>query len=209
MKPAVRRSSSTSSCTVSLWMTFHWPWIECTDRHTVGGRPQKVGFILTAVQMWTDGIISLQSDWDWSPLLKHAELSLNDDTDCKAKRDSVHSLVKQGGKQTTSCRAKKCDIHTNSPIDCLYKTANCRVTKETVLRLVTNFASSVSQDRTKESKSRAHFEDEVTEAQFNSNQKQFHYKHEVKLNHVLKYISSAAHIFTKILVGIQCHSPVS
>lgn len=54
-------------------------------------------FYLTAVQMWTDGIILATIWlWDWSPLLKHTGLSKENDEDCKAKRDSVHSLVKLG-----------------------------------------------------------------------------------------------------------------
>lgn len=92
-----------------------------TDTQWASALEKLVLFYLTAVQMWTDGIIVATIWlWDWSPLLKHTELSKKNDEDCKAKRDSVHSLVKQGWKQTKSCMAK-CYIHNNSLIHCLYK----------------------------------------------------------------------------------------
>lgn len=118
-----------------------------TDTQWASALEKLALFYLTAVQMWTDGIIVATIWlWDWSPLLKHTELSKKNDEDCKAKRDSVHSLVKQGWKQTKSCMAK-CYIHNNSLIHCLYKNchlsrvrpANCSMKKATVLRIWPNF----------------------------------------------------------------------
>ena len=73
-------------------------------------------FYLTAVQMWTDGII-LATIWLWdlSPLISN---TLKKDEDCKAKRDPVHIVVKLGWK--TNEELQKCYIHTNSHIDCSY-----------------------------------------------------------------------------------------
>lgn len=90
-------SSSSVTCTV-LGMNVLGPELNVqTDTEWASALKTLALFYLTAVQMWTDGIILATIWlWDWSPLLKHTGLSKENDEDCKAKRDSVHSLVKLG-----------------------------------------------------------------------------------------------------------------
>lgn len=87
---------STFECNVSLT----GPELNVqTDTQWASALKTLALFYLTAVQMWTDGIIVATIWlWDWSPLLKHTALSKNNDEDCKAKRGFSSQPGKTGMK---------------------------------------------------------------------------------------------------------------
>lgn len=86
-------------CNVSK---FHWPRIECTDKHTVGERPQNVGFILS--NRSTD-------------VNRRDHLSYNLTVRLTSTSQKGFSSIKLRWKQTKSFMAKMLYPHNNSRID--------------------------------------------------------------------------------------------